>query len=54
MKNRHKFNRNRNASRLLRAIEKYERELINSRQSWQEWIYLHNQKALILNGMERG
>lgn len=54
MKNRHKFNRNRNASRLLRAIEKQERELMGSRQSWQEYIYLHNQRCLVLNGMERG
>lgn len=52
--NRHEFNRKRIASRLLREIEKRERELLGSRQSWQEWIYLHNQRALALNGMERG
>lgn len=54
MNNRHSFNQKRIASRLLREIEKQERELIGSRQSWQEWIYLHNQRCLVTNGMERG
>lgn len=54
MSNRHKFNHKRNARRLLREIERQERELMDSRQSWQEWIHLHNLRALALNGMERG
>ena len=54
MNKRHNFNRKRNARRLLMEIERRERELLGTRQSWQEYIYLHNQRALALNGMERG
>jgi len=54
VKDRHSHNRKRIASRQLREIETQEKELLDSRQSWQEWIYLHNQRVLILNGMERG
>lgn len=54
MNKRHNFNRKRSSLRLLREIERQEKELLDSRQSWDEWIYLHNMRALALNGKERG
>lgn len=52
-RNRHGFNSKRVASRLKAAIEKREQELMDSRQSWDEWRFIERVRNNLFN-QERG
>lgn len=50
---RHNFNRKRVASRLAQAIVKREQELMDTRQSWDEWLFIERVRNNLFN-QERG